>query len=126
MGWSMLDSCWVWGTTYISWSKTQTSSFEFWVFFIPHKELVNKMSRLPWTSGLWRQLWEMNCTKLYHVRAVLMSAGELTNAAFKARTTQMSKHWEVYGLNQLFFFYFKIRICFQRRNSSAGCLFFSA
>lgn len=27
--------------------------------------------------------------------AVLMSAGELTHAAFKARA-QMSKHWEVY------------------------------
>lgn len=36
-----------------------------------------------------------------------MSAGELTNAAFKARTTQMSKHWEVYGLNQRFFFTLK-------------------
>lgn len=127
LGWSVLDLCWLWGTTYISWSKPQTSSFEFSFFsFIPHKELTNKMSRLQWTSGLWRQLWEMNCTKLYHVWAVLMSAGELKNAAFEARRTQMSKHWEVYIWNQNVFFTLQKRICFQRRNSSAGCLVFSA
>lgn len=98
----------------------------FFFFFIPHIKLANKMSRFQWTSGLWRQLWEMNCAKLYHVCAILMSAGELTNAAFKARTTQMSKHWEVYIWNKNVVFTLKTRICFQRRNSSAACLLFSA
>lgn len=125
LGWCMLDLCCLWGITYISWWKTQFE-FSFFFFFIPHIKLANKMSRFQWTSGLWRQLWEMNCAKLYHVCAILMSAGELTNAAFKARTTQMSKHWEVYIWNKNVVFTLKTRICFQRRNSSAACLLFSA